>query len=174
MVWDEESEDDEETDMCFHKSGDEFYPITIIGEDEGSELGALGKGPERGSYAEHREKILERKSLLIETEETRPDYDIEPTGRWTIAERDTGQEGKWAGVYSPAGRWQGDIEERERLDRLYSEYSKCSEREDINRELKPKDFPQEVGMCLRRHRRHFAFRQGNESSQTARRIRQGM
>eukprot|EP00959_Pyramimonas_sp_CCMP1952_P243777 5095886-Pyramimonas_sp.AAC.4 len=37
VEWDEESEDDEETDMCFHQSGDDLYPITVDGEDAGDE-----------------------------------------------------------------------------------------------------------------------------------------
>eukprot|EP00959_Pyramimonas_sp_CCMP1952_P318746 6669412-Pyramimonas_sp.AAC.1 len=97
VEWDEESEDDEETDMCFHKSGDDLYPITVVGEDEEDGMGTLDEGLEAGPEAEHRGKILEKDSLLIETEETRPDYDIEPTGGWTIAERNTGQEGEWVG-----------------------------------------------------------------------------
>eukprot|EP00976_Prorocentrum_cordatum_P028223 572350-Prorocentrum_minimum.AAC.1 len=137
--------------MCFHKSGDDLYPITVVNEDDELDTDELDEGFEIGPEAEHRERILDRESLLIETEETRPDCDIEPAEEWTIAERDTGQEGEWVGVYSPAGRWQGDIE-RSRLDRLHSEYERCSKQEDIIRDLKPKDFPQEVGMCLRRYR----------------------
>eukprot|EP00959_Pyramimonas_sp_CCMP1952_P130653 2732178-Pyramimonas_sp.AAC.1 len=50
----------------------------------------------------------------IETEEVKPDYDVNPTGEWVIVgdtERYTEDNQRIMGVYSPEGRWRGELAE---------------------------------------------------------------
>eukprot|EP00959_Pyramimonas_sp_CCMP1952_P338069 7079813-Pyramimonas_sp.AAC.1 len=63
---------------------DENYHITI---DEEQGEGPAPAAPKRD--AAHRACIIGKGNLKIETDEVKPDYDVNPTGEWVIG--DTGR-----------------------------------------------------------------------------------
>eukprot|EP00959_Pyramimonas_sp_CCMP1952_P233224 4873790-Pyramimonas_sp.AAC.1 len=80
VEWDDSDESDEESDLIIDPDY-ENYHITIDEEQ--------GEGPvpdEPLSSAIRRDRITNRGDLHIETEEVKPDYDVNPTGEWVIGD----------------------------------------------------------------------------------------
>eukprot|EP00976_Prorocentrum_cordatum_P057165 1152898-Prorocentrum_minimum.AAC.1 len=83
VEWDDSDESDEESDLLVDPD-DENYHILI---DEAQGEGPAPATPKRD--AAHRASILSKGNLKVDTEEVKPDYDMNPTGEWAIG--DTGR-----------------------------------------------------------------------------------
>eukprot|EP00976_Prorocentrum_cordatum_P038482 782966-Prorocentrum_minimum.AAC.1 len=55
------------------------------------------------------------------------------------------------GVYSPEGKWRGEVAE-DRMEKLYNLFTKAVKDPEIRARHKPKSFPREMGRLLARYK----------------------
>eukprot|EP00976_Prorocentrum_cordatum_P046675 943358-Prorocentrum_minimum.AAC.1 len=78
---------------------------------------------------------------------------MDPTGEWVVGEteRYTESNQRVIGVYSPEGKWRGEVAEN-RMEKLYNLFQRAVEDPVIRARHKLKSFPREMGRLLARYK----------------------